>query len=220
VLTYVVGRAGQRVSGGQGRDGAILNEAETDLADHGGGGAVGVGAGLAGGAPGRSPTRSERACECWMGEDPIRITLMNTGMRNIAPPAIGTRIARDTVSVSRCFPRWVCISRRPGKCLGVDSQSRLRSIDSTRFMHPTIPCCGRSAETVKIVTLAVLVRKFRCSTTHFGEPIALRPCYSISYRRADEVDRLVPDIHGGLVPVDERGVGCELESAIGSTGQV
>ena len=39
--------------------------------------------------------------------------------------------------------------------------------------------------------LAVLVRKFRCSTTHFGEPIALRPCYSISYRRADEVDRLV-----------------------------
>jgi len=72
---------------------------------------------------------------------------------------------------------------------------------------------------VKIVTLAV-VRKFRCSTTHFGEPIALRPCYSISYRRADEVDRLVPDIHGGLVPVDERGVGCELESAIGSTWQV
>jgi len=187
-------------------------------ADHGGVGAVGVGAGLAGGAPDRSPTRSERACECWMGEDPIRITLMNTGMRNIAPPAIGTRIVRDTVSVSRCFPRWVCISRRP-KCLGVDSQSRLRSIDSTRFMHPTIPCCGRSAETVKIVTLAV-VRKFRCSTTHFGEPIALRPCYSISYRRADEVDRLVPDIHGGLVPVDERGVGCELESAIGSTGQV
>jgi hypothetical protein len=86
-----------------------------------------------------------------MGEDPIGITLMNTGMRNIAPPAIGTRIVRDTVSVSRCFPRWVCISRRP-KCLGVDSQSRLRSIDSTRFMHPTIPCGGRSAETVKTVT--------------------------------------------------------------------
>ena len=88
---------------------------------------------------GYSLSCSEGTREPWMGEDPAGIIAMNTGMRTIAPPGIGTRIVYDTISISRRLPRWVSISRRPGIHLGVDNHARPRSIDSTSFMHSTIP---------------------------------------------------------------------------------
>lgn len=63
---------------------------------------------------------------------------MNNGIFTVTPPT-GARTVKDTTSNSRRRPRWVSISRRPGRRLGAANQSRPRSMDSTRFMVATIP---------------------------------------------------------------------------------
>lgn len=75
----------------------------------------------------------------WIGDEPAGMSAMNRGTCTTAPPGIGTRIRNDTISSSRRCPRRVSISSRPGIHRGLDNHAKPRSIDSTRFMGPTIP---------------------------------------------------------------------------------
>ena len=73
----------------------------------------------------------------FISEEPAGMIIMKTGNFSTAP-AIGIRSLKDTISISRRRPRWVSISRRPGRYLGLFSQSKPRSIAS-KFMDSTIP---------------------------------------------------------------------------------